>query len=94
MPGYRTDHLMITFRINTARNPRGPGYWKLNRHLLTKTQYVELIRKNIADVYKEYEGQSEVDEILLCDGIKMKIREASLIIPQPGNSVWKIEKIS
>ena len=30
VPGYRTDHSMITFRIDTARNPRGPGYWKLN----------------------------------------------------------------
>ena len=78
VPGYRTDHSMITFRINTARNPRGPGYWKLNTHLLTETQYVELIRKTIADVCKEYEGQSEVDQILLWDVIKMKIREASL----------------
>ena len=25
VPGYRTDDSMITFRINTARNPRGPG---------------------------------------------------------------------
>ena len=47
---------MITFRISTARNPAGPGYWKLNTHLLTETQYVELIRKTIADVCKEYEG--------------------------------------
>ena len=37
-----------------------------------------MIRKTIADVCKEYEGQSEVDEILLWDVIKMKIREASL----------------
>ena len=37
VPGYRTDHSMITFRINTARNPREPGYWKLNTHLLTET---------------------------------------------------------
>ena len=55
VPGYRTDHSMITFRINTARNPRGPGYWKLKTvtHLSTETQYVELIRKTIADVCKE-----------------------------------------
>ena len=59
VPGYRTDHSMITFRINTARNPRGPGYWKLNTHLLTETQYVKLMRKTIANVCKEYEGQSE-----------------------------------
>ena len=78
VPGYRTDHSMTTLRINTAGNPRGPGYWKLNTHLLTKTQYVEFIRKTIADVCKEYEGHSEVDEILLWDVIKMKIREASL----------------
>lgn len=42
-------------------------------------RYVELIRRTIADVCKEYEGQSEVDEILLWDVMKMKlIREASL----------------
>ena len=46
--------------------------------LLTETQYVELIRKTTADVCKEYEGHSEVDEILLWDVVKMKIREASL----------------
>ena len=78
VPGYRTDHSMITFRISTAQNPRGPGYWKLNTHHQTETQYTELIRKTIADVCKEYEGQSEVDEILLLDVIKMKVREASL----------------
>ena len=78
VPGYRTDHSMITLRINTARNPRGPGYCKLNTHLLTETQCFEVIRKTIADVCKEYEGHSEVDEILLWDAIKMKIREASL----------------
>ena len=84
LPGYRTDHSMITFRTNTVRNPKGPGYWKLNTHPLTETQYVELIRKTIADVCKEYEGQIEVDEVLLGDVIKM---------PQQGNGVWKIEKI-
>ena len=57
VPGYRTDHSMIAFRINTAQNPRGPGHWKLNTHLLTKTQYVELIQKTIADASEEYEGQ-------------------------------------
>ena len=37
-----------------------------------------MIRKTITDLCKEYEGKSEVDEILLLDIIKMKIREASL----------------
>ena len=69
---------MITIHITTATNPRGPGYWKLNTHLLTETEYVTLIRKTIANVSKDYEGQNEVDEILLWDVIKMEIRSASI----------------
>ena len=32
VPGYQTDHSMITFRVSTAQNPRGPGFWKLKTH--------------------------------------------------------------
>ena len=78
LPGYRTDHSIITVRINTATNPRGPGFWKLNTHLLTESEYINLIRKTITDVSKEYEGQNEVDEILLWDVIKMQIRATSI----------------
>ena len=69
---------MITVRINTATNPRGPGFWKLNTHLLTESEYINLIRKTITNVSKEYEGQNEVDEILLWDVIKMQIRATSI----------------
>ena len=78
LPGYRTDHSMITVRINTATNPRGPGFWKLNTHLLTESEYINLIRKTITNVSKEYEGQNEVDEILLWDVIEMQIRATSI----------------
>ena len=78
LPGYRTDHSMITVRINTVANPRGPGFWKLNTHLLTESEYINLIRKTITDVSKQYEGQKEVDEILLWDVIKMQIRATSI----------------
>ena len=78
LPGYRTDHSMTTLRINTVTNPRGPGFWKLNTHLLTESEYINLIRKTITDVSKEYEGQDEVDEILLWDVIKMQIRATSI----------------
>ena len=52
LPGYRTDHSVITVRINTATNPRGPGFWKLNTHLLTESEYINLIRETITDVSK------------------------------------------
>ena len=42
LPGYRTDHCMITVRISATTNPRGPGFWKLNTHFLTKNKYIDL----------------------------------------------------
>ena len=77
-PGYRTDHRMITVKISTTTNPRGPGFWKLNTNFLTESEYVDLIRKTIQDVSKEYKDHREVDKILLWDVIKMEIRAASI----------------
>ena len=78
LPGYRTDHCMITVRISATTNPRGPGFWKLNTHFLTKNKYIDLIKKTIGDVSKEYKGHHEVDKILLWDVIKMEIRAATI----------------
>ena len=78
LPGYRTDHCMITVRISTTANPRGPGFWKLNTHFLTETEYIDLIKKTIGDVSRDYEGHHEVDKILLWDVMKMEIRAASI----------------
>ena len=69
---------MITVCINTATNPRGPGFWKLNAHFLTEREYINLIRKTVTDISKEYEGQNEVKEILLWDVMKMQIRVTSI----------------
>lgn len=30
VPGYETDHSMITLRLSRYSNPRGPGFWRLN----------------------------------------------------------------
>ena len=45
---------------------------------LTESEYVELIKKTIQDVSKEYKGHREVDEILVWDVIKTEIRAASI----------------
>ena len=59
-------------------NPRGPGFWKLNASLLADAKYIDLIRKMIKEVVKEYQDNSEVHAILLWDTMKMKIRLSSL----------------
>ena len=29
--GYKTDHSLITLSLGNNTNPRGPGFWKLNK---------------------------------------------------------------
>ena len=75
--GYKTDHSMIT--INTAlRNPRGPGFWKMNTSFLTDVNYVNQIRTTIREVLSEYKNDTSVNPSLLWEMIKLKIREQSL----------------
>ena len=61
-PGYRTDHRVITVKISNTTNPKGPGFWKLNTNFLTESEYIELIRKTIQDISKEYKDHREVDK--------------------------------
>ena len=44
VPGYKTDHSMITMEITTNFNPRGPGLWKLNTSFLSEDNYVSKIK--------------------------------------------------
>ena len=78
VPGYKTDHSMITLDLSLHANSRGPGLWKLNTSLLTETAYVNLIKTTIKEVQDEYENDDMVNSALLWDMIKLKIREKSL----------------
>lgn len=89
LPGYKTDHSMITLCIITKTNPRGPGFWKLNTHFLTDLEYVNLIKETLIEVSREYENHTEVDAILLWDMIKMKIRANSIIYAKRQKSRFK-----
>ena len=37
IPGFKTDHSMITLNLSLHSNPRGNGFWNLNTSLLTDT---------------------------------------------------------
>lgn len=47
---------MIIVCINIVINFRGLGFWKFNMYFLIESEYINLIRKIIIDVLKEYEG--------------------------------------
>ena len=78
LPGYKTDHSLITIHLASSSNPRGPGFWKLNTSFLLDSEYIELIKKTIDEVAEEYRNNDDVDAILLWDTMKMQIRSSSL----------------
>ena len=76
--GYKTDHSMVTINIAFHSNPRGPGFWKLNTSFLTEKDYTTQIRTVIAQVYEESKNDDNVNDALLWEMIKLKIREKSM----------------
>ncbi len=48
--GFKSDHSMVYFGLHTEQNKRGPGYFKLNNNLLLKTEYQDIIRRNISTI--------------------------------------------
>ena len=54
LTGYKTDHSLITIHLASNSNPRGPGFWKLKSSFLLDSEYIELIKKTIDEVAREY----------------------------------------
>ena len=43
LPGFKTDHSLITLDIDLSLFERGPGFWKLNCKHLNDPEYIKLI---------------------------------------------------
>ena len=78
LPGFKTDHSLITLSLGTKTNLRGPGFWKLNSHFLKDLKYINLIKETITKVSNDYKEDESVDAILLWDVMKMQIRASSI----------------
>ena len=77
LPGFKTDHSLISIHLANNGIPRGPGFWKSNTSFLY-AEYVGLIKNTIIEVANEYVNNNEIDAILLWDTMKMQIRLSSL----------------
>ena len=77
LPGYKTDHSMITLQISLHSNNRGWGFWKLNTCFLNDMHVnrIKLIRNQTK---AEYVQDDTVNPNLLWEMVKMKVREESL----------------
>ena len=71
LPGFRTDHSLISLHLKVNENIKGPGFWKLNTFLLTELPYVNLIKETIRRVIDQYKEDKNVNEILLWQMIKL-----------------------
>ena len=78
LPGYRTDHSLITIHFAGNNNPRGPGFWKLNTSFQLDSEYIEIIKKTIDEVSMENRNNDDVDVVLLWDTMTMQILSRSL----------------
>ena len=54
IPGYRTDHSMVTLTVTLAEIKRGPGLWKLNESVLRDSEYIDLINTCIKNTVYDY----------------------------------------
>ena len=49
LPGFKTDHSLITLHVSKNKNPRGPGFWKLKTDFVqSSSNYLQkLFTKNL-----------------------------------------------
>ena len=52
--GYRTDHSMVTLKIDILKQARGKGFFKINNSLLQHEDFSAVIRKVILDTIHVY----------------------------------------
>ena len=55
LPGYKTDHSLITIHLASNSNPGGPDFWKLNISFLLDSEYIELIKKLLMKLQRSTE---------------------------------------
>lgn len=54
LPGYQTDHNIISMILPVGESQRGLGLWKFNESLLSDEEYVEIVNKCIFETITEY----------------------------------------
>ena len=93
--GYRSDHSIITLELDFAEhNQRPRTFWKFNNTLLKDNKYVEIVKKIISDVKKQYGAlvyKREVIDNIDCNLLDLVINDAlffdTLLMEIRGKSI-------
>lgn len=92
IPGYRTDHSIVTFELNAIENKRAKTFWKFNNLLLRDQTYIETIKNTINNTKIRYMPlvyieetigevelfQPSIDAQLFLEVLLMEIRSSTL----------------
>ena len=54
LPGYRSDHSIITIKLCFDKNERGRGFWKFNNSLLKDPTFIQKVKDAILKVKRQY----------------------------------------
>ena len=72
-----TDHSSIISELEDIKeDPRGPGFWKLYTSFLARSDYVEMINKELPNWLKDAKDLS--DKRVKWDWFKFKIKTSSI----------------
>ena len=75
IPGFKSDHSIVTINLHLAPEQRGPGYFKINNSLLLQNNYKEKIRNTIRETA---EINSTANPNILWEVIKGAIRNTTI----------------
>ena len=76
-PGFRTDHSLISLKLQVHDQKREPGFWKLNTSLLVDKDYVDRIKGVIDSISKYFKSQNTNPD-LLWELVKAEVRGESI----------------
>lgn len=93
LPGYRSDHSLVTLTIEISNEIKGRGVWKFNNSLLYDNELINKIKNKIQDTINEYKVKDDkninidntqdvkltINDQLFLEVLKLNIR--SVIIP-------------
>lgn len=76
LPGFKSDHSLITLKIEIYDRKRGPGFWRFNCSLLHDVDYVNHIKNKIRGTVNE--NRDIMDSVQLWEYIKYVIKDTTI----------------
>ena len=77
VPGFRTDHSIVSVKLRFHHEKRGPGYWKLNTALLRDKDYVDRIN-NLLEIMLGQEGNTYKTHSEQWEVMKLAVRGSTI----------------